>query len=335
MLLKVGLGVALVLVAFFIYVATRPNVFRYERSGVINASPDKIYPYISELHRGNLWSPYAQKDPNMKSTFSPNDGQVGAKMEFEGGKDVGAGIIEILKLEPSRYAQLKLAMTKPFKADNIVEYTLTPEGIGTRFTWTMSGESGFLGKLIGVLIDCDKMIAGDFEVGIANLKKIVEGIVAVNFKPENLTQKPDLKEWPVSHFVYVEKVGPFMQTAQDAWQEFHKAFPEIAKDSKVLGTMALYKVQPQMIYRAGAMLEAEPKSLPAGFKYEKFEGGKYSRFVLNGSYSQLPEASGRVFELVSELKIPVREGFFIEHYANDPSKTPEEKLVTEILIPTK
>jgi len=48
----------------------------------------------------------------------------------------------------------------------------------------------------------------------------------------------------------------------------------------------------------------------------------------------LPEASGRVCEIVSEMKIPLREDYWIENYANDPRTTPEEQLVTEILIPT-
>lgn len=334
MLLKVGIGLVLALIAFVIYVATRPNSFRYERSGFISAPPEKIYPYISQLRRGNLWSPYAQRDPAMKSTYSDVDAEVGSRMEFEG-KDSGSGVIEILKLETNRFVQYKLGMLKPFKADNIVEYTLTPEQEGTRFTWTMSGEAGFLSKLISVIIDCDKMIGGDFEVGIANLKKIVELEIGSVFKKENLTEKPEIFQWPSTHFVYIEKVGPFIETAQSAWKEVHHALPEISKQVGIKGTMALYKIEPQMVYRAGAMVDAEPKSLPPGMKYFNFAGGKYSRFILKGSYAQLPEAVGRVFEIASETKIPVGSDFYIEHYANDPTKTPEEKLITEILIPTK
>ncbi len=97
--------------------------------------------------------------------------------------------------------------------------------------------------------------------------------------------------------------------------------------------MSLYKVGPKL-YRAGVSLAAEPKNLPEKLTYEKFRGGKYSKFVLTGSYANLPEASGRVFEMVSEKKIQMREDFCIENYANDPRTTPEDQLVTEILIPT-
>jgi DNA gyrase inhibitor GyrI len=63
-------------------------------------------------------------------------------------------------------------------------------------------------------------------------------------------------------------------------------------------------------------------------------GGKYSRFVLTGAYSHLPEASGRVWSIVAEKQIQVRDDFAVENYLSDPKTTPEEKLITEILIPT-
>jgi effector-binding domain-containing protein len=55
---------------------------------------------------------------------------------------------------------------------------------------------------------------------------------------------------------------------------------------------------------------------------------------LTGPYADLPQASGRVFEIVSEKQIQLRDDFCIENYKNDPRTTPEEQLITEILIPT-
>jgi hypothetical protein len=56
--------------------------------------------------------------------------------------------------------------------------------------------------------------------------------------------------------------------------------------------------------------------------------------VLTGPYSLLPEACGRVFDIVSEKKIQLRDDYGIENYANDPRTTPEDQLITEILVPT-
>ena len=178
MLKKIGLGLVVILVAFLGYVSTRNGNFHYERSGVINAPAAKIFPYISDFRLGKQWSPYEKIDPNMKETLSGPIAQVGSVMEFDGNKDAGSGKLEILKIVPNEQVDIRLTMLKPFYGENQVTYKLTPEGTGTRFTWSMSGNGGFMGKLMSVLIDCEKMIGGQFSEGIANLKALVEGQAA-------------------------------------------------------------------------------------------------------------------------------------------------------------
>ena len=149
----------------------------------------------------------------------------------------------------------------------------------------------------------------------------------------NLTVEPSIVTWPQTHYVFLEKIGPFQDIAPQAWQNLHSLVAAISQHYKITGYMSLYKVEPK-IYRAGVSLDLEPNNLPAGLQYEKFNGGKYSRFVLTGPYSNLPQASGRVFEIVAEKKIQTRDDYCIENYVNDPRTTPESELVTEILIPT-
>jgi effector-binding domain-containing protein len=149
----------------------------------------------------------------------------------------------------------------------------------------------------------------------------------------NLTQVPETANWPDTHYVFLEKVGPFMNTAPQAWAELHKSVPDIAQHNQITGYMSLYKMGPQ-IYRAGVALAAPPVKLPEGLYYEKFLGGRYGKFVLAGSYAQLPEASRRAFELAQEHKLALRDDFNIENYVNDPRTTPEDQLITEILFPT-
>ena len=95
-------------------------------------------------------------------------------MEFEGNSDAGSGKLEMLSIAPNQLVDIKLTMTKPIFAENLIQYKLTPEGQGTRFTWSMSGDGGFMTKLMTVFIDCEKMVGDQFNAGIANLKTIVE-----------------------------------------------------------------------------------------------------------------------------------------------------------------
>ncbi len=124
-----------------------------------------------------------------------------------------------------------------------------------------------------------------------------------------------------------------MESAPKAWQALHALTSEIERHNTITRYMSLYKRGPQ-VYRAGHALAAAPRELPEGVRYEVFPGGKYSRFVLTGPFSDLPAASGRVFEIVEEKKIPMRDGYCVENYVDDPRVTAEDQLRTEILVPT-
>jgi predicted transcriptional regulator YdeE len=150
----------------------------------------------------------------------------------------------------------------------------------------------------------------------------------------NLTSDPQAVNFPATHYVFVEKIGPFQNTAPAAWQSAHSFVPELSKKNQITGYMSLYKTGPK-VYRAGFSLDGPPVDLPAGLTYEQFNGGKYVRFILTGPYSDLPAASGAAWNTVGERKTAVRDDFAIEKYMNDPRTTPEDQLITHILIPTE
>jgi hypothetical protein len=163
-------GIAIVL----LLAATKPDVFQVRRSASIKAPPEKIYPLINDLHRFAVWPPYEQKDPAMKRNYIGAESGVGAAYEWDGNKNVGAGRIEIADTSPPSNVKLQLDMFKPFEAHNLVEFTLEPQGDITMVTWSMRGRVPYLAKIVHVVFDMDKMVGGDFETGLANLKAIAE-----------------------------------------------------------------------------------------------------------------------------------------------------------------
>ena len=114
----------------------------------------------------------------------------------------------------------------------------------------------------------------------------------------NLTEKPEIVAWPKTHYVFVERVGPFQTNAPEAWKNLHTVVSGIAAHNQITKYMSLYKIGPK-VYRAGVALAAPPVKLPEGLDTTEFSGGKYSRFVLTGPYSDLGRASGRVIEIIS------------------------------------
>lgn len=169
----VALGFAVAIGAMLAYATTRPDTFRIARSTSIKAPAEKIFPLINDLRAQATWSPF-EKDPNMKRTHSGSPQGTGAVYEWAGNSEVGAGRIAITDSRPSSRVTLALDMIKPFAAHNIVEFTLEPSGGSTGVTWSMHGEQPFIAKVMSVFIDCEKMVAPQFEEGLARLKRMAE-----------------------------------------------------------------------------------------------------------------------------------------------------------------
>ena len=63
---------------------------------------------------------------------------------------------------------------KPFEARNVAEFTLEPAGDSTNVTWAMHRTNNYMSKVMSLLLDVDKMIGGQFDAGLANLKALTE-----------------------------------------------------------------------------------------------------------------------------------------------------------------
>ena len=110
----------------------------------------------------------------MKASYrGPNAGP-GATFDFDGDKNVGKGSISIVPPRGPGMVSMKLDMLEPMEAHNDIDFRLVPQGDATEVTWAMRGASPFLGKLMGIFIDMDKMIGKDFENGLASLKTLAE-----------------------------------------------------------------------------------------------------------------------------------------------------------------
>lgn len=174
MLKKILIVVAVAIAGLLAYAATKPDVFRVERSALVKAPPEAIYPLIADFRQWTKWSPYEHLDPALKRTYGGADNGLGATYAWEGNKDVGAGRMEITETTAPSKIGIKLDFLRPFESSNRAEFTMTPEGEGTRVTWAMQGPANFMSKLMGTLFDMDKMVGKDFEKGLQTLKAEAE-----------------------------------------------------------------------------------------------------------------------------------------------------------------
>jgi len=174
MITTVLIVIAVALAAALTYAASKPDTFTVRRSATIAAPPETIFPMIDDLRAQSAWSPF-EKDPQMKRTYSGAARGQGAAYAWDGNRQVGAGSIAITESVPPRKVVLVLDMLRPFKAHNTVQFTLDRVGAGTNVTWAMQGRQPFMAKVMGLVMDCDKMIGSQFEEGLAKLKALAEG----------------------------------------------------------------------------------------------------------------------------------------------------------------
>jgi uncharacterized protein YndB with AHSA1/START domain len=177
-MLKITLIVLAVIAAGIVGIlalaATKPDIFTVQRTASIKAPPEKIFPYINDFKQWPLWSPYEKIDPDMKRIYGPQTAGKGATYGWDGNKNIGSGSMEILEAPAPRKVEIKLDFTRPFTAHNIAEFTLQPAGESTTVTWAMRGPVPFFAKIIHVFMNMDKMVGGQFDEGLANLKATAE-----------------------------------------------------------------------------------------------------------------------------------------------------------------
>jgi uncharacterized protein YndB with AHSA1/START domain len=174
MLKILAIVVAVATTAVLIFAATKPDTFRVERSASIKAPPEKVFALINDYRNWGSWSPWEKMDPEMKRTFSGSTSGKGAVYEWDGNSDVGKGRMEILDTSPPSKVVLKLDFDNPMEAHNTVEFTLAGKGDTTEVTWAMYGPNPFMGKVMHVLFNMDRMIGKQFETGLANMKAVAE-----------------------------------------------------------------------------------------------------------------------------------------------------------------
>ena len=175
MLIPILAIVAVLVIGFLVFVSTRPATFRYTRTLTIAAPAAELFGQVNDLRKFQDWNPWAKVDPQCVMTYYGPATGVGSGYEWKGDRRVGEGAMTITESRPNEYVQARMEFRKPFAAKHTAEFSFTPEGGGrTVVSWSMFGDNNFMGKIMTTLVDCDKMVGGEFAKGLATLKAQAE-----------------------------------------------------------------------------------------------------------------------------------------------------------------
>lgn len=155
-----------------------PTQSHVERSAVITAPADTVFPLINNFHEFNRWSPWAERDSNTQYRFEGPASGVGAKVIWASDNpQVGAGSQEIVESDPNTRVASVLDFGEMGTAQ--AAFALEPAGEGVKVTWGFDVEHGknLVDRYMGLLMN--QWVGADYEAGLANLKALAESLPPV------------------------------------------------------------------------------------------------------------------------------------------------------------
>jgi len=170
---RIVTGLVLVVVLAVAAAYLLPSTATVSRSIEIAATPEQVFPYISNFHSFNRWSPWAKRDPETRYTFEGPEQGTGQKMMWvSDNPNVGSGSQEITSTSPDKSVEVALDFGDMGQAN--AAYRLEPVNSGTRITWSFKTELGAnpMKRYLGLMFD--RWIGAEYEEGLVALKQLVE-----------------------------------------------------------------------------------------------------------------------------------------------------------------
>jgi hypothetical protein len=174
MLKKILAAVLAIVVVLVAVVAMQPSEFRIARATTIAAPATVVFAQVNDFHKWEAWNPWGKLDPAVKQAYEGAPAGTGAVYTWSGNSQVGAGRMTVVESRPSDLVRIKLEFFKPMAGTSMADFTFKPEGDQTAVTWTMTGTNRFVAKALGLVMNMDRMIGGQFEKGLADMKTVSE-----------------------------------------------------------------------------------------------------------------------------------------------------------------
>lgn len=170
------IAIASIIAIVLIAAAFVKKDYDVEREIVINKPKTEVFEYIKYLKNQENYSPWSKMDPNMKTTYTGTDAQVGFISAWDSKIDsVGSGEQEIKKITPYERIDLELRFFKPFESTEQVRMVTTElQNNQTKLVWGFSGRLPYPFNLWHLFMDFDQMMGKDLEQGLKTLKTILE-----------------------------------------------------------------------------------------------------------------------------------------------------------------
>ena len=172
--LKILMGIGVLIMVALITALFLKKNYLVERSITINKPKSEIFNYVKYLKNQNEYSKWASMDTGMSKAFTGTDATLGFISAWDSkNEDVGKGEQEIIKITDGHQIDYEIRFEKPMK--DVASSFMRTDSIApnkTLVNWQISGHMNYPWNLMGLFMD--KIIGGDLETGLLNLKKLKE-----------------------------------------------------------------------------------------------------------------------------------------------------------------
>jgi len=301
------------------------------KSILIDATPEKIFPIISDLKNWEEWSPWVLAEP----TATINVAKDGKYHDWDG-DIIGSGNLKIEEEVKHKEVVMKLQFLKPWKSKAITTFHLEKTQKGTLVHWTMKSSLPFFLFWMKRLMEV--FVGMDYDRGLAMLKDLVE-----TGKTNTTLEFRGVKTFHATKFIGKRTTCAFSAIAENMERDFSTLMPYLMQNhqDKISGNgISIYHdlnvIKDKVVYTAGHPVNSVPDNLPAHFYVGELP--KFSAYTIRhtGPYHHIGNAwaAGMMHQRAKKFK-PSRKQPPMEIMYNSPMNTPPNELISEILFPVK
>jgi len=320
--------VALVAVLSFI----APTKMHAERSVYIKAPKEVVFADVKTFENFKKWSPWREKDTAAKVSISGTDGTVGAKMSWDGNKDMGSGEQTLTKIEENKSVETDLHFIKPFDG-KATSYTYVEDSAGgTKVIWGFNSEMSRPFNVMGLFMNIDKAIGDEYDKGLSKLKALAEKEAA-----DGAGKKYTINEIMTEPKTYIgikknvsfDKLTPFFA------ESYGKLFTELPKagihtPGPPTGLYYTYDTKTMTTDVAAVAPITDSKKKAGDLEIYTVRGGKTLEVDFYGDYKNLGAAHTQINQYIAEKKLKAVMPA-VEEYITDPgSEKDPNKWLTKI-----
>ena len=313
-----------------------PSEVHVERSIIIERPPSVVYGLLNDYQHFTAWSPWAERDPNTRYTYTGPGHGVGSRMSWDGDpRQVGKGSQEIIASEP--YSMIRVSLDFEDQGRAVSYFDIRPEGRGTRLEWGFDTDvtegrdfvGAVLGKYFGLLFD--RWVGADYEEGLERFKQYAETFPAADYAGLEI-EEVTAEAQPIL-FVSTSSA----QSDEAVARALGAAFAEISRFMAARGLervgmpMSIIRSRNENGFQFDAAIPVARSNIdpPGNIKAGWSPSGEAIRVVHKGAYSSIAETYRKAASYMAVRGVG-QGGVSWEHYITDPGSTPEDQLITHI-----